>query len=71
MDKAKRFTAQGNLIFCSSSVLFRFKPLGNKGKPACQCWVESGTNQGQARPSDVKKGLSPALYFYASLGPLM
>lgn len=71
MDKAKKFTAQGNLIFCASSVLLRFKPPGNKAKPGCQCWVESGTIQGQGCPSDVKEGLSSALYFYGSMGPLM
>lgn len=70
MDKDKKFIAHGNLIFCVSSILLRFKPPGNKARLACQCWVESGTIRGQGCPSDVKEGLSPALYFYGSLGLL-
>lgn len=70
MDKAKKFKAHGKLIFCVYFVMLRFKPPGNKARLACECWVESDTIQGQGCPSDVKEGLSPALYFYGSLGLL-
>lgn len=69
MDKAKKFTAQGNLIFCASSVLLRFKPPGNKAKPGCQCWVESGTIQGQGCPSDVKEGIELCFVLLWFCGP--
>lgn len=59
-DKARKFTAKGNLIFCASSVQL-IKPGG----------PESGTIQVPGWSSDVKKGSSFSLYFCASLGALM
>lgn len=65
MDKAKKFTARGDVIFCASGSNNHVIKL----RQPVSVWVESATIQGQGCPSDGKEGIELCFVLVCFCGP--